>query len=76
MLKVTLKFVVIILLGCNPVDKEKELEEYELQLNKEEESIIDAAYVTIQLHCDSLIKQKMAMITDSILAAGKKRKIK
>jgi len=71
MLKVTLKISLLFLLGCHPVDEEKELEVYEQQLNKEAESTIDAAYKSIRLHCDSLIKQKK-LYNDSI--AGQVRK--
>lgn len=76
MLKVTLKIVIISLLGCNQVDEERQLEAYGHQLNIDAEAIIDAAFVTINKECDSLLKQNIIRVTDSILAIGKKPNVK
>ena len=73
--KVTLKIFLFILLGCNPVDQEKELEAYEQQLNKEAEKTIDAAYMVIKQRCDSLLKQKRTL-NDSIYRSENKAKRK
>ncbi|HMJ46298.1 MAG TPA: hypothetical protein VK498_03170 [Ferruginibacter sp.] len=75
MLKVTLKISLLLLLGCHPADKEKELEAYEQHLNKEAESTIDAAYISIRQHCDSLIKQKI-LFRDSIIRDAKRKRKK
>jgi len=71
--KVTLKIFFLVLLGCNPVDEEKELEAYEQQLNKEAEKTIDAAYMVIKQRCDSLLKQKK-ILNDSIYRSENKAK--
>ena len=72
MLKVTLKICLILVLGCNAVDEERELEAFEQQLNIEAEKTIDAAYIVIKHQCDSLMSQKK-MMYDSIKSAGNKR---
>jgi hypothetical protein len=62
-------FLLVAGLSCDhgrPED-DRVLEEYERQLNKETEKLIDAAYARLQEDCDSLMTHQVPLMVDSIL---------
>ncbi|MBC7534976.1 MAG: hypothetical protein H7258_04715 [Ferruginibacter sp.] len=68
MLKVTLIFSLPLFFGCyNPVTANDELYRYEQELNKDAEKRIDAAYINISKHCDSLFTYELPLKVDSLL---------
>jgi hypothetical protein len=67
MIKVTLMFMLIFPVGCHSNDAEDDLDQFEQQLNKDAEKRLDAAYINITKHCDSLLTFELPLKVDSIL---------
>ena len=72
MFKVTLIFILFLLSGCLH-DESTNLEKFEQQLNKDAETRIDAAYIAIQRHCDSVVTYEIPRIADSISSIKRKK---
>jgi hypothetical protein len=71
MFKVTLIFIFPFLLSCHDDRRQEELELFEQQLNKDAENRIDAAYVEISGHCDSLFATRLPQLVDSLKKINK-----
>ncbi|MEO6670023.1 MAG: hypothetical protein ABIN36_11140 [Ferruginibacter sp.] len=70
MFKVTLIFISILLFSCNLAEPEDNLDKFEQQLNKDAEKRLDAAYISITKHCDSVLIYELPLKVDSIIKTG------
>lgn len=64
--KVTLKILLIFVIGCRQAPK-TDLVAFELELNKQTEASIDSASKAINEHCDSLVLINAILYKDSVL---------
>jgi len=73
MLKVTLKFSILLLVGCANGQPGTDISIYDQQLNIVTEARIDSAYRAIQLHCDSMLNYVVPELADSIVKSSVKK---